>query len=823
MKTHYNIIIICFILNLLTFSFVNAQETSNAANTQIIETAQKYFATYLGGTGKEFCEAIAVDDSGNIYVAGNTVSADFPTTSGAYNRTPQGKSDIFIAKFDSKLKTLLASTLIGGGEPDCAYSILISKDAYVYIAGYTDSKDFPTTASSYSTKHSGAGDAFILKMDKDLKTVIASTFIGGSGNEDDWRSPEIVQDKYGNIYIAGITNSEDFPITSGAFRETYNGGPMDVFVSKFDPGLNQLLASTLIGGSGDDRMGRSLDIDIKNNELCIGGYTFSSDFPISENAYGNTVVSGILNGFILKLRMDLTEMTASTILVDGWIYCLMIHENGDIYVGGHAGKTLPTTSEAYYRSFDKHGDQGFISRLSNDLSELKSSTVLPGSFYYGGGAISSLNLMQSSEGDIISSGWVGPKDFSSTPGTFDETQNGEADIYILKMDKDLSKVLLSTFIGGGRSERWSRMTSDSKGNIYIASYTHSMDFPTSKAAIFEKFHEVIRDEEENLGTSPRDAIVIRIDKDLSANVFEEFHDAAKKDNLKKVSLLLSQNGELLEKKDIYKRTALHSASRYGALSVSNYLIKKGANLSTRDENGNTALHLASLYSQDEIVELLVNLYDDINAPNNDGLTPLSLAAIYGTPKTMELLLSNEADGNIKNNEGNTPLHLATLYGQIEKVREIMKFSPEMDSKNKAGKTPLLLASGIYENEQIIECLIDHGANMTIADSTGKSVLHIASPSNISLLIKKGADINLQDRDGNTVLHNVFKQIVQILKNPQMFMLDLEEYISFQKNIVKTIMDAGADPNLKNNEGKSPMDLAVESEKKELIDLLTTKN
>ena len=811
MKTHYNIIIICFILNLLTFSFVNAQETSNAANTQIIETAQKYFATYLGGTGKEFCEAIAVDDSGNIYVAGNTVSADFPTTSGAYNRTPQGNSDIFIAKFDSKLKTLLASTLIGGGEPDCAYSILISKDAYVYIAGYTDSKDFPTTASSYSTKHSGAGDAFILKMDKDLKTVIASTLIGGSGNEDDWRSPEIVQDKYGNVYIAGITNSEDFPITSGAFRETYNGGPMDVFVSKFDPDLNQLLASTLIGGSGDDRMGRSLCIDSKNNEICIGGYTISSpDFPVSKNAYGSEFSDG-LDGFIVKLTMDLTEMTASTILIDGWIYSMMIHDNGDIYVGGHAGNKLPITSKAY-SAFDKYREQGFISRLNNDLSMLKSSTVLSGSFHSAGGEICSLNLTQSPDGDIVSAGWVSPKNFPTTPGAFDEIQNGKADLFILKMDKDLSKIRLSTFIGGSRSERWNRMTTDGKGNIYIASYTHSSNFPTTKGAAFEKIHEVINDEEENLNTSPRDAFVLRIDKDLSAVTYEEFHDAAKRDDLKKVKQLLSQNRELLEKTDIYKRTALHSASRYGAVMVSEYLIEKGANLNAGDENGNTALHLASLHGHDKVVEFLLNYDSVVNTVNKYGETPLSLAVFYGTSETIGLLRSKNAVDSFRDKDGNTILHVAALFGQGKKVQEILKFDLDVDSKNKVGKTPLQLAvSTISKDPQLIEYMIKGGANLAVTDSKGISLLHSAWEPALSILLKNGLSADIQDNDGNTPLHSILMQVLRYKVLPGLW-----------KEKIITLVDVGADLNIKNKEGKSAMDLADESGMKEVIDLLNTK-
>jgi len=118
--------------------------------------------------------------------------------------------------------------------------MLFDRHGFVYIAGYTSSKNFPTTAHSYDKNYNGGdGDAFILKMDKDLKTLVSSTFLGGSGAEDDWRSPELVQDSDGNVYIAGITDSNDFPTTPGAYQEKYNGGTRDVFLSMFDSELRE--------------------------------------------------------------------------------------------------------------------------------------------------------------------------------------------------------------------------------------------------------------------------------------------------------------------------------------------------------------------------------------------------------------------------------------------------------------------------------------------------------------------------------------------------------------------------------------------------------
>ena len=132
-----------------------------ASCREAVPQDSEYASTYLGGKDHEFCEAIALDDDGNIYVAGNTRSLDFPTTPGAYNRESQGRSDVFIAKFDNGLQTLLASTFIGGDEDECAYTILYDPEGYVYVAGYTSSENVPTTDRSYDSSYNGGdGDAF---------------------------------------------------------------------------------------------------------------------------------------------------------------------------------------------------------------------------------------------------------------------------------------------------------------------------------------------------------------------------------------------------------------------------------------------------------------------------------------------------------------------------------------------------------------------------------------------------------------------------------------------------------------------------------------
>jgi len=491
---------------------------------------------------------------------------------------------------------------------------------------------------------------------------------------------------------------------------------------------------------------------------------------------------------------------------------MMIHENGDIYVGGHAGNELPTTSNGFYQVFDKAADQGFISRLSNNLSNLKSSTVIPGSYAVGGGRICSLNLCPSADGHVLSAGWVRPIDFPITPGVYDETQNGHSDTYIMKMDKDLSQVLLSTFIGGSRSERWNRLTTDGTGKIYLASYTLSSDFPTTEGAAFTRFSDVINDKEENLNTSPRDAFIIKIDENLSAEVFEEFHEAAKRDQVDKLRKLLSKDENWLEKGDKYRRTPLHSASRYGAFEAARFLLDRGADMNVKDESRNTPLHLASIFRHDEIVDLLIQHKADVNILNVQGQAPLHLASLYGNPESIKLLLEGGAKINIRDADGNTPLHIAVLYRNPENLDEILKENLDIDALNTEGYTPLHLSVRRPDNEKAIELLLQQGADINITDPSGRNALHISVTSYqrgyIGFLTSKGIDINSQDNDGNTALHY---PLMNVLKN--------KLYLLNSKETVKILMEEGADPHIRNNKGKSPMDLAVEAGENDLINLL----
>ena len=192
-------------------------------------------STFLGGSGGETAHSIAIDKSGNICVIGPTYSSDFPTTPGAYDTSYSGDGDAFVSKLNEDLTTILASTFLGGSGIENGNTVAVNSDGDIYVTGHTQSPSFPTTPGAYDTSYNGNGDIYVSKLDKDLTTILVSTFLGGSAYENNGNS--IAIDSNGNIYVIGLTTSSDFPTTPGAYDTSYNGGG-DGFVSKFDSDLS---------------------------------------------------------------------------------------------------------------------------------------------------------------------------------------------------------------------------------------------------------------------------------------------------------------------------------------------------------------------------------------------------------------------------------------------------------------------------------------------------------------------------------------------------------------------------------------------------------
>jgi hypothetical protein len=198
------------------------------------------YSTYLGGSafGSTRPRAITIDGSGNAYLVGQTHSTNYPTTFGSYSKNYcGGSSDAFVTKLNPDGSALVYSTYLcgsnfqGGDNSDDAFGIAVDSAGNAYVTGYTNSDAFPTTPDAYQTKIAGSSDAFLTKINPSGSALVYSTLLGGAKFDEGFGG--IAVDNAGHAYIAGVTESPEFPVTPGAFQTTYHGGN-DVFVAKFD-------------------------------------------------------------------------------------------------------------------------------------------------------------------------------------------------------------------------------------------------------------------------------------------------------------------------------------------------------------------------------------------------------------------------------------------------------------------------------------------------------------------------------------------------------------------------------------------------------------
>jgi uncharacterized repeat protein (TIGR01451 family) len=214
------------------FPVVNAAKAQSSGGVEAFVTklnptgtAPPVFSTFLGGTGDDSGNAIAVDRSGNVFLTGSTTSTDFPTNASAVQRTPGGGTDAFVTKFVSSGQDLIYSTYLGGGGDDLGQAIAVDSNQNASVAGSTESADFPTVSPTQG--YGGGSDAFVAKLDP-VGTAQFLSFLGGSSTD---HGTGVATDLPGNTYVVGDTTSTDFPVANAAHPALTGGS--DAFVTKF--------------------------------------------------------------------------------------------------------------------------------------------------------------------------------------------------------------------------------------------------------------------------------------------------------------------------------------------------------------------------------------------------------------------------------------------------------------------------------------------------------------------------------------------------------------------------------------------------------------
>ncbi len=252
------------------------------------------YSTFIGGSNWDWGNAIAVDGSGNAYVAGGTWSSDYPVTAGAFDVT-RNNSDGIVTKINTSGSALVWSTYLGGSGYGAAYGIQVDGSNCATVCGYTDSSDFPVTPGAFDVSHNGGYDAYVCKFNAAGTALVYSTYLGGSGEESVGRSLALGAD--GSAYLAGSTTSADFPATSGAHDTSYNGN-QDAFVARLTADGSGLAYSTFLGGALSLDYGRA--VAVRGDDFCMVGETAdAADFPVTPASF-DTTYGGLGDTFVAK-------------------------------------------------------------------------------------------------------------------------------------------------------------------------------------------------------------------------------------------------------------------------------------------------------------------------------------------------------------------------------------------------------------------------------------------------------------------------------------------------------------------------------------------
>jgi len=261
----------------------NGQENGkgDAFVAKLSSSGSLVYASYLGGTGPDFGQGIAVDSAGDAYVTGSTQSFDFPTANPLYvgndsctvvNQIETCTADAFVTEVNPIGTALVYSTYLGGSAADSGQAIAVDALGDAYVTGYTYSTNFPTQ-SAWQSSNNGGSDAFVTELGPGGTSLVFSTYLGGAGND---QAFGLALGPGGDIYVTGFTQSTDFYTTPNVFQTLYglNG---DAFVTRFAPGGTSVIFSTYIGGSQADQ-GNAIAVDSAGNSVVVG-VTQSSDFP----------------------------------------------------------------------------------------------------------------------------------------------------------------------------------------------------------------------------------------------------------------------------------------------------------------------------------------------------------------------------------------------------------------------------------------------------------------------------------------------------------------------------------------------------------------
>jgi hypothetical protein len=371
----------------------------------------------------DYAYDIAVNDAGNAFVVGASLSPEFCAFLGSppgFDTTHNGNDDAFMIRLTPDGSALDFCSYLGGGEADIANAVAVDEADNIWVGGGTWSADFPVTPGSFSNRIGGQRDAFVVGFNSAGITQTFGTFVGGAEQEEITR---LIIDGAGSAYATGWTSSSDFPATPGAFQEQF-AGVFDAFALKLTADGSDLDYATYLGGETEDR-GWALQL-ADNGQIVLTGQTLSADFPLTPGSY-DTSHNGDYDLFISALDSSGSSLQYSTYFggADTDIgRALALDSTGGVYFTGETSSgNLPLSTCPFDDTLD--GGIDAFAALIVDGESLAYSSYLGGDIWdYGNG----IRLNQT--GQMVLTGRTLSPDFPTSPDAYDPQHNGDYDIFV---------------------------------------------------------------------------------------------------------------------------------------------------------------------------------------------------------------------------------------------------------------------------------------------------------------------------------------------------------------------------------------------------------
>ena len=446
------------------------------------------YSTYVGGSGEDSGNAIAVDASGNAFVAGGTGSTDFPHI-GGFQTSLKGGLDAFVFELNSSGAALTYSTYLGGTGNDYASGIALH-GGVAYVVGSTFSSDFPT-ANPIQSMLKGSSNGFVTAVNSSGSALVYSTYLGGGSGD---FAAAVAVDSTGKAYVTGATPNPSFPVTSGAFQTTCgsdgtcNGGLPDAFVTVINAAGNAYVYSTFLGGEGIDQ-GLGIAVDSVGDAYVTGLTQSSGHFPLKsplQAAFGG----GTQDAFVTELNPTGSALVYSTFLGGSLSNAgtgIALDGSNNAYVTGQTNSTdFPLKSAT--QSALSGGNDAFVTEINASGSALLFSTYLGGTqnenTNSSGANLAAIGAIavDSAGANIYVAGNTASTNFPATAGSKQTANGGGTDAFVAKYsltatgpDFTIAGSALPTTTQGGTSTSTITITA-------VNNYSGTVNFTCSVAA-----------------------------------------------------------------------------------------------------------------------------------------------------------------------------------------------------------------------------------------------------------------------------------------------------------------------------------------------------